>query len=121
MTQHNPFRVLCCVLNRADQNSRRTRRNNRIVWYGSVYVSDEAAFDVQTLRAIFLDKIDARQDLRDIRAECQTVLRGSPGEAELLKCRPVTGNEIAQASLRSVGRIGRPYIKPAWKVKCSPA
>src|SRR5258708_7216255 len=113
MTEHNPFRVLRCILNRADQNSGRTRRNNRMVRYGSVYVSDEVAFNVQTLWAILLDKIDARKDLRDVRAKCQTVLRGSPGEAELLKCRPVTGNDITQVSLRSVRRVGRPYIKPA--------
>jgi hypothetical protein len=112
MSQYYPFGMDSRILEVADQDARRTRRDEAIGGESRGDLCQKIALHVDLFRTVLLDECTARNSARDIGVEAQPAPRGAFGETNLLERRPKPVDERPQPRLGSLRGIARGDIEP---------
>ncbi len=84
------------LLDFAHGEPRRTRRDDHLGRQQFVELPIELLLEIDPLRPVLLDQIDAGERLREVSRECQVRLRRSGREAQSLERRPCGLDELPQ-------------------------
>src|SRR5260370_38429207 len=88
MSQHYPFGTGGRILDVADQNTRRTRRNKAVGGDHCRNLGQKIALHIDPFRAVLLDECTALDSAPDIAVKAQPAARDPPGEAHTHDRRP---------------------------------